>query len=236
MKIEVSNDSRRWLFLFDVDYTLVDGVEGHIRAFEVALEKVFGLKFDISKFDYLGKTDIQILTEVLKLNSFEDRLIKLKMPELIDNVISTFMQFIDVFPIRVLPGVKDLLEELKKHKVCLGLVTGNLEPIARGKLRKVGLNEYFKFGGFGSDGIRRVDLVRKAIIRAKKNCGSIFEDNIYVIGDTPRDIEAGRDAGVKSVGVATGKYSEKILKEAGADFVFSDLSNTNKIIKILLRK
>ncbi|MCX8189194.1 MAG: HAD hydrolase-like protein [Nitrososphaeria archaeon] len=235
MNVAASHKSK-WLFLFDVDYTLVEGVGGHIYAFEVALERVFGLKFDISKFDYLGKTDLQILTEVLKLNGFEDTLIESKMPELIDNVVSTFMEVIDVFPIRILPGVKELLDELKRHNVYLGLVTGNLEPIARGKLGKVGLNEYFEFGGFGNDGIKRVDLVKKAIIRANRKYGFISKDNIYVFGDTPRDIEAGRDAGVKTVGVATGKYSVKILKDAGANYAFPNFNNTNEIVEILLRK
>jgi phosphoglycolate phosphatase-like HAD superfamily hydrolase len=44
-----------------------------------------------------------------------------------------------------------------------------------------------------------------------------------VIGDTPLDIAAGRQAGFKTVGVATGKYSVEELAEAGATVAIADL-------------
>ncbi len=222
------------LFLFDVDYTLVDGADGHKYALGVALEKVFGFKFDINTFDYLGKTDKQIIKEVLKNKGFNDQLIESKLQEVVDNMVDTFKKVVDVFPIKVLPGVQELLDELKRRDVLLALVTGNVEPIARGKLDKVKLNEYFQFGGFGSDGIRRADLIRTAIARAERNHGFLFENNVYIFGDTPRDIEAGKEVGVKTVGVATGSHSMEDLKKAGADFVFTNLRNTQEVIKTLL--
>jgi len=42
----------------------------------------------------------------------------------------------------------------KRGDVAVGLVTGNLEPIAWGKMQALGLLEAFSephFGGFGSD-------------------------------------------------------------------------------------
>lgn len=229
-----SNNHRKVLFLFDVDYTLVDGADGHKYAFGVALEKVFGFKFDINSFDYLGKTDKQIIKEVLKIKGFDDRLIESKLQEVVDNIVDTFKRVVDVFPVKVLPGVRELLDELKKRGVLLALVTGNVEPIARGKLSKVELNDYFQFGGFGSDGIRRADLIRTAINRAEKYHGFLFDNNAYIFGDTPRDVEAGKEVRVKTVGVATGSYSTEALKKAGADFVFPNLENTQEVIKTLL--
>jgi phosphoglycolate phosphatase-like HAD superfamily hydrolase len=46
--------------------------------------------------------------------------------------------------------------------------------------------------------------------------------DVFVIGDTPRDIIAGREAGFLTVGVATGKYSKEELKESGATVAISD--------------
>ena len=77
----------------------------------------------------------------------------------------------------VLGGVPELLEELKENNILIGLVTGNLEPIARAKMKKVNLNDYFKLGGFGSDDINRANLVRLAIKRAE-DLGFIFENNV----------------------------------------------------------
>ncbi|HEX6602443.1 MAG TPA: HAD hydrolase-like protein, partial [Solirubrobacterales bacterium] len=44
------------------------------------------------------------------------------------------------------------------------------------------------------------------------------------VGDTPRDVTACHGAGIKVVGVATGKYSVKELEEADADWVIADVT------------
>ena len=134
----------------------------------------------------------------------------------------------------VLGGVPELLEELKENNILIGLVTGNLEPIARAKMKKVNLNDYFKLGGFGSDDINRANLVRLAIKRAE-DLGFIFENNVFLVGDALRDVKAGREAGVKIIGVATGRYSREELLVAGADFATQDLKNKEEILKIILK-
>jgi phosphoglycolate phosphatase-like HAD superfamily hydrolase len=100
-------------------------------------------------------------------------------------------------------------------------------------MRKAGLSRYFKVGGFGSDNINRTELVKTAIRRAKDNC-NFNGSEVFVVGDTPRDVKAGFEAGVKSIGVATGRYSKKELKESGADFVFDSLKDKEKILKVIL--
>lgn len=131
----------------------------------------------------------------------------------------------------VLDGVRELLNELDKHNVLMGLVTGNLEPIGRDKLRKVSLSQYFKVGGFGSDDICRSNLVKLAIKKAKENFS--FDGDVFLFGDTPEDIEAGKKAGVKTVGVATGIYSKEQLENSDADFVLENSKDINKILEII---
>ena len=43
-----------------------------------------------------------------------------------------------------------------------------------------------------------------------------------MIGDTPKDVDAGKNAGFSTVGVATGQFSARQLKDAGADFVIDN--------------
>ena len=118
-----------------------------------------------------------------------------------------------------------ILKELNQRPdVIVGLATGNIESGARIKLERGGLNGYFSFGGFGSDSERRSDLVRKAAERAAdKNGGVVSPSNTFVLGDTILDIEAGKQAGFKTVGVATGSYSVDQLMAAGATFAVQDL-------------
>ena len=124
----------------------------------------------------------------------------------------------------MLPGIVDILDQMSaRADVILGLATGNIELGARVKLERGSLNSYFTFGGFGSDSEDRAGLVRKGVEDAARRLGSpIHAVDVFVIGDTPRDIDAGRAGGFKTVGVATGRYSTGQLAQAGATFVISN--------------
>jgi phosphoglycolate phosphatase len=107
--------------------------------------------------------------------------------------------------------------------VLLGLATGNVESGARIKLGRGNLNRFFSFGGYGSDSEYRADLVRRAADVAALRHGSPIQNcDIFVIGDTPRDIEAGKASSFRTIGVATGQYSVDQLRESAADLVISD--------------
>src|SRR5262249_9650095 len=98
-----------------------------------------------------------------------------------------------------------------------------IENGARIKLRRGDLNQFFAFGGYGSDSESRVVLVRRAAEKAAVRHGSLISSrDVLVIGDTPRDIDAGREAGFRAVGVATGQYSVDQLLESGADFAIAN--------------
>jgi phosphoglycolate phosphatase-like HAD superfamily hydrolase len=128
-----------------------------------------------------------------------------------------------------------LLNDLEKNNVLLGLVTGNLEPIARGKMEKCNLNHFFKVGGFGNENISRTELVKIAIEKAQSEYNFNFSNNVYLFGDAPQDINAGNEAGAISIGVTTGIYSKEELENAGAALVLQDLTQTDFITKYILK-
>lgn len=222
------------LILFDIDRTLIKSSKGHSTAFSEAFNIVYGVDTTIDIINYHGMTDQQIIIEVLKKNGLDEQTIKSKLEECMKAIINSFNRVIDNDEIIVLDGVQELLEELNSHSVLLGLVTGNLEPIARGKLKKVGLNHYFKISGFGSDDINRTSLVKLAIKRAEENFDFKFDNNVFLFGDAPQDMKAGKGANVRTIGVTTGIYSKEELENAGADFILKNLKNINKILKIIL--
>ncbi|MGH9219762.1 MAG: HAD family hydrolase, partial [Vicinamibacterales bacterium] len=59
-------------------------------------------------------------------------------------------------------------------------------------------------------------------------------ERVIVIGDTPHDIECARIAGATSIAVATGGYTMEQLKTAGADEVLCDLSDTGRVLSLLI--
>lgn len=222
------------LVLFDIDKTLIKSSRGHSTAFSKAFRIVYGIDTTIDIINHHGMTDQQIIIEVLKKNGLDEQTIKSKLEECMKVMVDSFNKIVAKDEIIVLSGVQELLEELNEHNVLMGLVTGNLEPIARGKLKKVGLNHYFKVGGFGSDDINRTTLVKLAIKRAEENFDFKFDNNIFLFGDSPQDMKAGKEANVKTVGVTTGIYSKEELENAGADFILENLKNINNVLKIIL--
>jgi len=82
-----------------------------------------------------------------------------------------------------------------------------------------------KLGGFGNESIERSFLVKSAMNKFN------VKNGVVVFGDTPRDIEAARKVNVKVVAVATGIYSKEDLKDA--DYVFEDMSDTNKVLRAI---
>ena len=223
------------LVLFDIDGTIMDWPQEHKDSFGVAAKKVFGLK-DFKMVGGMGWTEQQIIMESLKAVGFEEEDIKAKMPEMMDAMVEYFEREIANSKVNVLPGAIDFLKALDKEGVLMGCVTGNLEKIARAKLKKAGINKYLKLGGFGSDHISRTELAKLAIKRAEENFGFVYGKNVYSIGDAPSDMKAGREAGAyKCIGVTKGIHTEEQLREAGADYVFPNLLDKEKLLKIILQ-
>ena len=80
----------------------------------------------------------------------------------------------------------------------------------------------------------RSELIAKAIRSLPKPIASkIKAKNILVVGDTQADVSGGRALGCRTLGVLTGFHNRKILKKAGADYIFINLKNTQKFLSIL---
>jgi len=212
------------LFLFDVDLTLVSTGGAGLRALDRACQKLLSVDNAMQGIDPSGKTDPAIVREIFsRLGIIPDGGIGIEM--VLESYLAFLREEVEMSEkYHVLPGIIPILDEISaRPNTMLGLATGNIELGARVKLQRGGLNGYFSFGGFGSDSEDRTELVRKAGEAAgRRHNNPIRPEDIFVIGDTPLDIAAGRGAGYKTVGVATGRYSTVVLQEAGATFVISN--------------
>ena len=135
-----------------------------------------------------------------------------------------------------MPGARELLEALGDHDhLHLALLTGNYRDAAELKLQHFEIWEFFEWGAFSDDSADRNALVPIARSRAETYDipGEAIE-RVIVIGDTPHDIECARVAGAKSIAVATGGFTVEQLREAGADAVLTDLSDTQKVLRSYL--
>lgn len=213
------------LLLFDVDQTLISTGGAGLRALNRACLSLFGIENAIEGVSPQGKTDPAIIREILLARIGNDFDLEARLNSILESYLSFLKEELQLsHTYRVLPGILETLQEMSgRSDVMLGLATGNIELGARMKLQPGDLNRYFTFGGFGSDSEDRTMLVRHAAEMAERKCGRrILPDDVVVIGDTPRDIEAGREAGFRTIGVATGTYSADQLQGAGATLAISD--------------
>jgi phosphoglycolate phosphatase-like HAD superfamily hydrolase len=223
------------LTFFDIDNTLIQSSTGHVEALLLSIAEVYGLEASIEVINHHGMTDQEIITRLLEEYGIDRAAIKSGLKDCMESMSRKYAEIVNSEKIVVMRGVFDLLPKLEQNGVILGLVTGNLEKIARCKLKKIGIDQFFKIGGFGSDHINRGELVKIAIQRAgdRFNCG--HKRRVFHFGDAPQDMKAGRTAGVVPVGVATGIFTADQLTAAGAETVFPDLTDADEILKMMLK-
>ncbi len=223
------------LILFDIDGTLVRGTAAKV-AFETAMLKTYGTAGPVDSYDFSGKTDPQIARELLSAAGLEDAVVEAGLAGLWDRYIGELESRIIENPMKLLPGVADLIAALDAEPdVALGLVTGNIIRGARVKLGSVGLAECFEVGGYGSDHEVREYLPAIALERAFEAWGVRFPpESAVIVGDTPRDVACGKHEGTRTVAVATGRIPREKLEATGADAVFDDFSDVGSVIEVLL--
>ncbi|HEX3082035.1 MAG TPA: HAD family hydrolase, partial [Candidatus Saccharimonadia bacterium] len=219
------NSKNRKLVLFNIGGTLIEGTIHNREA--QAVNNVHEISVEI-KEDFRGYSDKIVLAALLRNEGWAEDQIKGAMPDLLRELDQVHKRSFREGSIKIMPGVLALLNTLKEHDVLLGLTTANLKTIARRKLEAVGLYSYFSVGGFGDDPhTTRADLIRLAIQRAG------FEDakdQVYIIGDTQRDIFAANEAGiVHSIGVSNGDDIQPFY-DAGAEAAFESFTNTANVL------
>lgn len=212
------------VFLFDIDGTLVATGGAGLRALERAMAELHGVEGAAAGVRAAGKTDPLIVGEI-----FELRLRRPASAADVDAVIARYLvhladEVAHTEGYRVMPGVHRALALLEARGATVGLATGNVEKGAEIKLARGDLWRRFPFGGYGSDAADRGQLVARAIERAGRRAGRALDPaEVWVIGDTPRDVAAAHACGAQAVGVATGPHSTEVLARAGAEVVLETL-------------
>lgn len=223
------------LLLFDVDLTLVNSGGAGRRAMTRAFEDVFGKRNGLDKVSFAGRTDRAILREAMLLNG-------LKWTSLSeDDFKQAYLRYLEIEiekpkPAKhIEPGVPQLLEVLSnRSNITVGLLTGNWRGGAGIKLKHFNLLHYFRLGAFADDSEDRNELAQFAVQRFEESAGrKIQPQEVYVVGDTPRDVACARAFGAKCVSVATGLFSFAELEASRPDYLFRDLSNTQDFLEIL---
>lgn len=226
------------LVLFDIDGTILLTAGAGRRAITAALASEVGPMpaFESLRFD--GKTDPQIVVELLQTASHPGAEDADFVRDLCRRYVGLLAEELNHPRTKttIMPGVPELLHELEgDQSVVLGLLTGNVAEGAALKLASAGIApDRFRIGAYGSDSAHRPDLPRIAARRAMGHFGREPRGReVVIIGDTPADVTCGREIAARAIGVATGAYTLEALAEAGAHATFLNLSDTALVLEAI---
>jgi phosphoglycolate phosphatase-like HAD superfamily hydrolase len=226
----------RGLLLFDIDGTLLRSRGQGLRAMHAAFQEVFRRPPQAARIEPHGKTDPMLFDEMARAYGLDLDHLDGQRAVLQSLYVARLQEFLaQPGSVEVKPGVPSLLQTLgNRTDVDLGLVTGNLEPVAWAKLRAAGLAGFFRGGAFGSDGRERSTLVELAIRRlASGRAGAEGSRRVWVIGDTPADVASGQALGTRTLAVATGVHDVETLRACGADVVLEDFRDLRNAVDVL---
>ena len=203
--------------IFDLDGTLVDTLDKHIEAFELLFEE---LQISIPSeaiSENMGRTPKDTLRSLLPELTDDEKKLEI-YAERKEAILSTLLDVIPVFN-----GAHDLLKYLTKTKIPLCLASSTPAFNVAKILTSAGISDYFKVIITGEDitiGKPNPEVFLKAANKAK-----VIPNKCLVIGDSPHDIQAAKNANMKIIAVQTGKHNLQEIGNMDIDLLISTLSD-----------
>jgi len=219
------------VLFWDIDGTLLTTAKAGVFAWEDAVRELTGREFELIQMRIAGLTDYQIAqrtfetlgidTDEAFLRRFVDRYGEL-LPSSLPRKNG-----------RVLPNVREILERLQgRSDVRSYLLTGNTRAGAQAKLTHYDLIQFLPDGAFAEDTGDRASIARRALELARRS-GTVAEDGVFVIGDTPHDIDCAAAIGARTIAVATGGYTLEELEAHRPWRVFNELPAPDEFLRLI---
>lgn len=212
---------KKKLFIFDVDGTLINSRAGTVLAYVETFKQCF--KKDVSETDlyqFVGSHFDFMVSEFI--GDCPDDELKKASKYYSDIYYSKYSNHVGLFP-----DVKDVLEKLH-GKVLLSTATNMSQSGAENLLAMLGVAHLF-------DKI----IGTKNYAKAKPNPDMLFESidefeveasNTIMFGDSPNDIIAGKNAGVKTVAVIFGAHIPQTITSYKPDQIIQDFNDVLTLV------
>jgi phosphoglycolate phosphatase len=224
------------LVLWNIDLTLVDVVRVSREAYAEAFRRVTGRPL-VALPQLAGRSDSEIFFESLALNDVPSQ----RSSEGGQDMLARYIwELQEAFAARrelltrngrLLPGALEAAAATAGLPgVLQSVVTGSIRPNAAEKLTAFGLTGYFDLdiGGYGADPYPRGSQLLRSVTAAQEKYRAPIAATVY-LADSNRDVEAARIAGVRCIGIASGRSTVADLRAAGADAVLTDLTDTAQV-------
>lgn len=216
------------ILLFDIDWTLLNGINNtHRESFKQAFKHCFNLdSADVFDINPHGLTDTEIISGVAEKNGIKATVIKEKMSEAQDLMSKYYIESAGIERTELLPGVRYLLENLKKNTFNIGIVSGNLSVIGKSKLSAANIISFFDVFCFPDTTGNKTESIKALWKEGVQN-------DIVIIGDTPNEILSAKATGSRSIAVATGSYNFDDLSSFNPDLAVTSFEDES-VLEYLL--
>jgi phosphoglycolate phosphatase-like HAD superfamily hydrolase len=201
---------------FDVDGTLVDSNDFHVRAWEEAFATI-GIRFDRETIHgQIGKgTDMLVPTLIPdadaalqeKLGGAHGKVFK---GGLIEQVTS-------------FAGARDLLARVHAAGKRVVLASSASADEVNHYIDLLGVRDIVDTTT-SSDDVEHTKPAPDVFAAALKKVAPLSADEVLVVGDTPYDVEAAAKCGIATIALRSGKFPDEALREAGALAIYDDVA------------
>lgn len=201
--------------LLDVDGTLIDSNSAHAAAWSETLRE-FGYDISIERVQPLiGMGGDQLLPKLTGLDHESE--LGVRMTDRRAEIFKTRY----LKSLRAFPGARELLARFKQGELKLVIATSSGADQLNDMLEQTGLDELVERKTSSSDAEH--SKPSPDIIEAALKKGEVDATEALMLGDTPYDVEAAGRAGVATVAVRSGGWSDHDL--TGALAVYADAAH-----------
>ena len=192
---------KKLLFLFDIDGTLLSPASLSRKLLNEAITEITGFLPDLQYKDVAGCTDPSIVEKALGKTGIPS----METSELLSRILDYYSEKTEeVFPVSEKPFVYEdavvFLDKVVASGSAVGLMTGNINRVAKVKLHRFNLWSTFPFGVFGDDVAEKSIMPRIAQERAWDFYRQAFRlEHMIIVGDTSSDAYAAAENGSRSI-------------------------------------
>lgn len=212
--------------LFDFDGTLVDTTEMIYQGLRHATAEVLGREIPRDELMSGVGTPLPRQMELL-VGEVPERTV------LVERLLESYRLHHETHHddlIKEFPGVEDALARLHSAGVRVAVVTSK-----RRKSVKMALNRFPGLGPVVDAWITMEDTSEhkprpEPLLKGLEVLGGVPSGEAAYVGDSPHDVAAARAAGVTSVAVSWGAFSEEALRDAGPDHLVPDLDSAVDVL------
>lgn len=204
--------------IFDVDGTLVDSNDLHVEAWQAAFRGCGKeVAFD-ELHEQMGKGGDQLMPVFCsreELDRFGEELERSR----------TELFTSDYLPrVRPFPKVRELFERIKADGLAIALASSAKEEELERHKKSLRIEDLLETSTSADDAERskpHPDVFQAALA----GMGDIAPAESVVVGDTPYDVVAAAKAGMSTIGLLSGGFTEGALRSAGAVEIYKDVAD-----------